>query len=130
VKPRGLDAERVVIRCLIVDDSARYLAAARTLLEREGLTIVGAVSTAEEALRKAKDLQPDLVLVDMGLGEESGLDLVRHLAATDTRGPAVILISTRAEEDFADEIAESPAVGFLAKTALSARAIHRLLDAR
>jgi two-component system, NarL family, nitrate/nitrite response regulator NarL len=119
----------MAIRCLIVDDSAGYLEAARTLLEREGLMIVGAVATYEEALRTAEKLQPDLVLIDIGLGEESGLDLARRLAAADSRGPAVILISTRAEEDFADEIAESPAVGFLAKTALSTRAIHSLLDA-
>jgi two-component system, NarL family, nitrate/nitrite response regulator NarL len=117
----------MTIRCLIVDDSARYLEAARTLLEREGLTVVGAVSTSEEALRNTQELQPDVVLVDIGLGEESGLDLARCLVATDSRGPAVILISTRAEEDFADEIDESPAVGFLPKTALSARAIHSLL---
>jgi DNA-binding NarL/FixJ family response regulator len=119
----------MTIRCLIVDDSARYLEAARTLLEREGLAVVGVVSTSEEALRNAQELQPDVVLVDIGLGEESGLDLARRLAATDSRDPAVILISTRAEEDFADEIDESPAVGFLPKTALSARAIHRLLAA-
>jgi DNA-binding NarL/FixJ family response regulator len=119
----------MAIRCLIVDDSVRYLEAARTLLEREGLTVVGAVSTCEEALRNAEELQPDVVLVDIGLGEESGLELTRCLAATDARRPAVILISTRAEEDFADEVAASPAVGFLAKTALSARAIRDLLDA-
>jgi two-component system, NarL family, nitrate/nitrite response regulator NarL len=119
----------MAIRCLIVDDSARYLEAARTLLEREGLAVVGAVSSCEEALRNAQELQPDVVLVDIGLGEESGLDLALCLAATDSRGLAVILISTRAEEDFADEVAASPAVGFLAKTALSARAIHSLLGA-
>jgi two-component system, NarL family, nitrate/nitrite response regulator NarL len=119
----------MAIRCLIVDDSAHYLEAARTLLEREGLAVVGAVSSCEEALRNAQELQPDVVLVDIGLGEESGLDLALCLAATDSRGLAVILISTRAEEDFADEVAASPAVGFLAKTALSARAIHSLLGA-
>jgi DNA-binding NarL/FixJ family response regulator len=126
---RPSDTERVAIRCLIVDDSARYLEAARTLLEREGLTVIGAVATSEEALRNAGELQPDVALVDIGLGGESGLDLARHLAASDSPGPAVILISTRAEEDFADEIAESPAVGFLPKTALSARAIYSLLAA-
>jgi DNA-binding NarL/FixJ family response regulator len=119
----------MAIRCLIVDDSVRYLEAARTLLEREGLAVVGAVSTSAEALRDAQELQPDVVLVDIGLGEESGLDLALCLAASDSRVPAVIIISTRAEEDFADEIAESRAVGFLPKTALSARAIHSLLGA-
>ena len=116
------------IRCLIVDDNPSFLVAARVLLERQGLTIAGVASTSAEALRQAETLLPDVVLVDISLGKESGLDLARHLIAGDPDGAAVILISTRVEEDVADLIAGSPAAGFLTKSELSAPAILRIVD--
>ena len=67
------------IRCLIVDDNKSFLEAARVLLEREGLTVAGVASTGAEALRQAETLRPDVVLVDISLGDESGFDLARRL---------------------------------------------------
>jgi DNA-binding NarL/FixJ family response regulator len=116
------------IRCLIVDDNPSFLVAARVLLDRQGLTIAGVASTGAEALRQAETLRPNVVLVDISLGKESGLDLARRLIADDPDGGAVILISTRVEEDVADLIAGSPAAGFLTKSELSASAILRILD--
>ena len=119
------------IRCLIVDDNDSFLEAARVLLEREGLTVAGVATTSDEALRKAETLRPDVVLVDVSLGEESGFDLARRLV-DDDRGyeTVVVLISTRAEADIVDLIAESPAAGFLEKADLSASAIRRFVDGR
>lgn len=48
------------------------------MLEREGLTIAGVASNCAEALHKAEALRPDVVLVDISLGEESGFDVLRH----------------------------------------------------
>jgi CheY-like chemotaxis protein len=116
-------------RCLIVDDSLPFLAAARGLLERQGVAVVGVASTAAEALRQIAELRPDVVLLDIDLGRDSGLELARRLHRTGGAGtPAVILISTHREEDYAELIADSPAVGFLAKVALSGAAIRDLLD--
>jgi CheY-like chemotaxis protein len=67
------------LRCLIVDDNGAFLDAARLLLEREGVTVVGVASSIAEALRQARALLPDVSLVDIGLGEESGFDLARLL---------------------------------------------------
>lgn len=117
------------MRCLIVDDNEPFLEAARALLEREGLMVAGVASTGAEALRQAEDLRPDVVLVDIALGEESGIDLARRLVRSDRdSGPVVILISTRAYEDVADLIAESPATGFVSKAELSAGLIRRIVD--
>jgi CheY-like chemotaxis protein len=117
------------LRCLVVDDNPSFLEAARALLERQGISVVGVASNEAEALRQSRALQPDVVLVDISLGEESGFDVARRLVEDrDERGPAVILISTHAEADFAELIARSPAVGFLPKTELSADAIRSLLD--
>jgi DNA-binding NarL/FixJ family response regulator len=119
----------VQIRCLIVDDNPSFLVAARVLLERQGLTIAGVASTGAEALRQAEVLRPNVVLVDISLGEESGLDVARHLVENDPDdGAAIVLISTRVEEDVAELMADSPAAGFLTKSELSADAILRIVD--
>jgi DNA-binding NarL/FixJ family response regulator len=114
------------LRCLLVDDNDAFLETASLLLEREGLTVVGRASSIAEALRQARALRPDVILVDIGLGSESGFTLAR-LLARDDRGADVILISTGAEADYAELVAESPAAGFLAKSELSALRISRLL---
>ena len=119
------------IRCLIVDDNRQYLEAARVLLEREGLTVAGVATTGKDALRQAKALHPDVVLVDISLGEENGFDLARQLVENGVGADVtVIMISTRAEEDVADLLAESPAAGFVPKAELSAAEILRLVDGR
>ena len=118
----------MAVRCLIVDDNRAFLEAARTLLERQGLTIAGVASTSAEALRETEALRPDVVLVDVSLGEESGFELARRLAVEQDHGAAVILISTRSEADLADLVATSPADGFLSKSELSADAIRGFVD--
>jgi len=119
------------IRCLIVDDNRPYLEAARVLLEREGLTVAGVATSGKEAFRQAKALHPDVVLVDISLGEENGFDLARQLVEDGVGADAtVVMISTRVEEEVADLLAESPAAGFVPKAELSAAAIRRLVDGR
>jgi len=121
----------VKIRCLIVDDSSSFLEAAQALLEREGLSVAGVASSGAEALSRASELRPDVVLVDISLGEESGFELARRLVANaEDGGSTVILISTHTEADFADLIAASPAIGFLPKSELSADAIRRMVNGR
>jgi len=116
------------LRCLLVDDNEAFLEASSVLLEREGLTVVGMASSIAEALRQARALRPDLILVDIGLGDESGFDLARLLAqAGRADGADVILISARAETDYTELLAESPAAGFLPKSELSVRGISRIL---
>lgn len=114
--------------CLIVDDSQPFLEAARKLLEREGVSVAGVASTSAEAVQETEALRPDVVLVDVSLGEESGFELARRLVAEQSHATTVILISTRSEGELADLIASSPAAGFVTKSELSADAIHRLLD--
>ncbi|WP_329474810.1 response regulator [Kribbella sp. NBC_01510] len=116
------------LRCLIVDDSRHFLAAARGLLEREGMVVAAVASNGDDAVRRATELGPDVTLVDIDLGGESGFDVVRRLTRETDLAPAtVILVSTHAEEDYAELISASPVAGFLPKTRLSAPAIRDLL---
>jgi CheY-like chemotaxis protein len=114
------------MRCLIVDDSADFVEAARHLLDHGGITVVGVASTGAEALRCFEEQRPDVTLVDINLGSENGFELAEQLHQAGLPTP-VILISTHAEQDFADMIATSPAIGFLAKFALTAGAIRDLI---
>src|SRR4051812_23922594 len=98
-----------MLRCVIVDDSPVFLAAARDLLEGEGLSVVGVASTSDEALERVEELQPDVTLLDINLGEESGFAVARRLNSEAGVPPArMIFVSTQAEADYADLIAASP----------------------
>ena len=117
------------MRCLIVDDSERFLDVARAGLHQDGIEVVGTATTSATALEQTGKLRPDVVLVDLGLGSESGLDLAQKLVEDypylDSR---VVMVSTQAEEDVADLVLASVAVGFIPKRALSPAAVRRLVE--
>jgi DNA-binding NarL/FixJ family response regulator len=115
----------VDLSCLIVDDSVEFLEAARSLLDREGVEVVGVAGSASDALRRVGELRPRVVLLDIDLGGESGFEVARRIERA--AASSVILISTHAEDDFAELIAESPAVGFISKSELSAQSIADLV---
>jgi DNA-binding NarL/FixJ family response regulator len=120
-----------MLRCLIIDDSQRFVDAARDLLEREGIAVVGVASTGTEALQRVRELRPDVTLLDIDLGGESGFDVASSLHREAGAEPSqVIMISTHAEQDYVDLLAASPVVGFLPKWALSVGAIRDLLGSR
>ncbi|MBW8707534.1 putative transcriptional regulator [Streptomyces sp. MBT84] len=117
-----------MIRCMIVDDSPCFLEAARCLLEGQGIAVVAVASDSAQALRQAEHLKPEVALVDIDLGAESGLDVARRLQCeTGPSPPWVILVSNHAEDEYADLIEESTVAGFIAKVHLSGDAIRALL---
>lgn len=121
------------VRCLIVDDSSEFCVAAGRLLDAAGFTVVGIASTMVEAVAVAAATRPDVILVDIDLGTESGFDVVAALGnawveAGQVPAPSMIMVSTHDAEDFADLVDASAAVGFLSKFDLSADAIMDLLN--
>ena len=69
-----------LVRCLLVDDNSAFVETARLLLAREGVVVAGTASSIAEALRQVSTLRPDVVLVDIALGDENGFELARRLA--------------------------------------------------
>jgi DNA-binding NarL/FixJ family response regulator len=117
-----------MLRCVIVDDSPFFLDAARGVLERQGASVVGVAHNADEALRRVRELRPDVTLLDVNLAGESGFELARRLSEELGVEPErLILISTEARDEYADLLAESPVAGFLSKTALSVAGIRELI---
>ncbi|MGW0035439.1 response regulator [Gordonia sp. NPDC003376] len=116
------------LTCLIVDDSAAFRSAVRGLLDRAGILVVAAAIDLDTAVDGYRREHPDVVLVDIDLGEHSGFDVVDALRSVDAdAGEKIIMVSTHDPDDFADMIAESPARGFIPKFALSAERITAML---
>jgi len=117
-------------RLLIVDDSPAFLEAAQAVLENEGMTVVGVASSSNEALERIRDLRPDVALVDIDLGDESGFDVARRLAAAADPALSVIIISSHDGDDFKELLEASPALGFVSKSSLSGDAIRAVLETK
>jgi CheY-like chemotaxis protein len=113
-------------RVLIIDDNNAFRAAARQLLERGGLVVVAEAGDGARGLREAKESRPDLAIVDVQLPDSDGFDVAERLCGLEG-APAVILVSSLDGTDFGALVAGSPALGFIPKAELSARAIEALL---
>jgi DNA-binding NarL/FixJ family response regulator len=111
---------------LVVDDDPAFRAAARRLLETQGLLVVGEAGTASDAFATAMRLQPDAVLVDVGLPDDDGVALAHRLAALPWQ-PRMLLTSTDPDAVGPDELTHERIVGFLPKQDLPDAALHRLL---
>jgi len=100
------------------------------VLENEGMTVVGVASSSNEALERIRDLRPDVALVDIDLGDESGFDVARRLAAAADPALSVIIISSHDGDDFKELLEASPALGFVSKSSLSGDAIRAVLETK
>ena len=117
------------LRCLIVDDNEAFLASASRLLESQGAEVVGCAASSAEAMSLATNLSPSVVLVDVHLGDEDGVELARRLSE-QAEAPPVVLISTRSADEVVELLDDGPAIGFLAKNALGADVLREILDHR
>src|SRR4051794_29383028 len=117
------------VRCLIVDDNASFRREMGGLLLEEGFDVVGGAGSVAEARGQIAELRPDVALIDIDLGGESGFELARQLHEEQGRAPAphLILISTHDDTEYADLVDASSAIGFLAKIDLSAATIRGML---
>jgi DNA-binding NarL/FixJ family response regulator len=111
---------------LIVDDHASFRAAARMLLELEGYEVVGEAVDGEDGVRKARELQPDFVLLDVQMPGMNGFEVAARLTA-GAGAPSVVLTSSHDSEDFGRMIGSSGARGFIPKAELSGDRIAALL---
>jgi DNA-binding NarL/FixJ family response regulator len=112
---------------LIVDDHPSFRASARALLEAEGYEVVGEAENGVQGLSKARELHPDVVLLDVQLPDFDGFEVASRLTK-DANPPAVVLISSRDGSDFGHLVPDSGALGFIPKAELSGAALATLLS--
>jgi DNA-binding NarL/FixJ family response regulator len=117
----------VGLSLLIVDDNASFRDEARDLLEVQGLRVVGVAADAASALALAQSARPDVALVDVELGDTSGITVAQALARADAR-LRVILVSAYPEEDLPGIVEQASVLGFIDKSLLSRAEIERLLE--
>jgi DNA-binding NarL/FixJ family response regulator len=111
---------------LIVDDHVGFRSCARELLTSDGFEIVGEADDAASAVAAARELRPDVVLLDIQLPDFDGVEASKQIAALHGRS-AIVLISSRDVTDLGAALAESPARGFIPKSELSGAALRELL---
>jgi DNA-binding NarL/FixJ family response regulator len=113
---------------LIVDDHPTFRGFARRLLQSAGFNVVGEAPDGASALTAARELRPDVVLLDVLLPDTSGFVVAEELAA-DPAPPVVVLISSRSAADLGTRLRTTRAHGFITKSELTpdslAAAIHR-----
>lgn len=84
------------IRILLVDDHVIMRAGLRMLIENhKGMVVVGEAGTRIDALAIAEREQPEIILLDLDMGGESGLDFLRELLDTATKARVVMLTGVR-----------------------------------
>ena len=113
------------VTVLIVDDHPSFRATARLLLESEGFDVIGEAADGTSGLLAARELTPDLVLLDVQLPDVDGFQVAAELTGGGG-GPAVVLTSSRDEADFGPLVAASGARGFVPKAELSGAALLAL----
>jgi DNA-binding NarL/FixJ family response regulator len=114
-----------MVTVLIVDDHPGFRDTARRMLERDGFTVVGEAADGASGLTLARELDPDVILLDVALPDGSGFDVAERLRV---EGPDVVLVSTRERADLGPRLDSAPALGFIQKDDLTSDAIRSLLQ--
>ncbi len=116
-------------RVLIVDDHAPFRAMARRLLVADGFDVVGEAVDGASGIDAARALRPDVVLLDVQLPDVDGFRIAQALVG-EPLSLAVVLVSSRAGNDYPSRLTTSRALGFIAKSDLSGASLQRVLDGR
>jgi DNA-binding NarL/FixJ family response regulator len=111
-------------RAIVVDDHAAFRASARRLLELTGYDVVAEAGNGASGLALVRELEPELVLLDVALPDMSGFDVADALAGGRT---TVVLVSSRSPSDLGSRAKRSGAAGFISKDRLSEETLRDLV---
>ena len=111
---------------LIVDDHAGFRASARLVLEADGFEVLGEACDGRSGIAAARELQPQVVLLDIRLPDIDGITVAGVLARADP-APHVVLTSSHDAADFAEGIAGSGARGFIPKGEVSGATVGAVI---
>ena len=117
---------------LLVDDQELVRAGLRTVLDsQDGIQVVGEAANGREAIDSARELRPDVVLMDVRMPELDGIAATRELVRDSDGRPRVLVLTTFDLDEYVFEAVKAGASGFLLKDATPARlaAAIRAVDA-
>jgi DNA-binding NarL/FixJ family response regulator len=105
------------VRVLIVDDQEPFRLAARAVVEAtDGFEVAGEVETGEAAVDTARELDPDLVLMDVNLPGIDGLEATRRILGERGDRVVVLLLSTYEYDEYAPRAEEVGAAAYIPKS--------------
>jgi DNA-binding NarL/FixJ family response regulator len=104
------------VRVMIVDDQEPFRSAARMVVElTESFEVVGEADTGKASVELARELDPDLILMDVNLPGMNGLEATRRILADSDRRPVIVLLSTYEPEEYAPQAERAGAVAYIPK---------------
>jgi DNA-binding NarL/FixJ family response regulator len=119
-----------VVSVLIVDDQVPFRLAARAVLRRtEGFELIGEAADGDEAVERAKELRPALVLMDINMPTMNGIEATRQIVEA-LPGTTVFLCSTYQRSDLPPEADTSGFAAYVNKEELGPDLLRRLWDER
>jgi len=125
--PSGSAVNGKVIRCLIADDQAMVREGFAAMLTAEpGIVVAGQAIDGTDAVRQARRLNPDVVLMDVRMPAMDGLEAARQIltASVGRPVPRVLMLTTFDLDEYVYEALRAGASGFLLKDATTAELIH------
>jgi DNA-binding NarL/FixJ family response regulator len=124
------EVEQMPVRVLIVDDQEPFRMAARLVVEAtDGFEVAGEAETGEDSVALARELKPDLVLMDVNLPGINGLDATRQILDGQSGPVVVLLLSTYEEAEYAPRAAECGAAAYIPKAVFGPDRLESAWDA-
>jgi two-component system, NarL family, response regulator NreC len=112
-------------RILLADDHALIRQGLKTLLERQGLQVVGEASDGQEALRQAEKSRPDIAILDIGMPVLNGVDAARELKKSSP-STKVILLTQHDEDQYVIQALHAGARGYVLKSQAAEDLVHAI----
>jgi DNA-binding NarL/FixJ family response regulator len=113
-------------RAIVVDDHPAFRASARRLLEVSGFDVVAEAGNGSSALELTRELEPDVLLLDLVLPDMSGLDVAEQLRGET----AVVLVSSRDPGDLSRRVERSGIRAFIPKDRLTEQSLRAAVEGR
>ena len=115
------------LRILLADDHLVFRQGLKSLLEREGLQIIGEAADGQEAIRRARDLSPDVAVLDLAMPLLNGLDAAREIVRASPR-TRPILLTMHTEDPYVMEALRAGIKGYVLKTQPSTDVVQAIQE--
>jgi len=115
------------MRVLLIDDHALFRVGLEGLLDRRGIEVVAAVGDGREGIELARQLAPDVILLDMRMPHMTGIEVLRALRENDLQMPIVMLTTSTDERDLVESL-RSGAQGYMLKDMEPDELVHALRE--